>query len=79
MEKQKHFMALLNSKNDSLYIYIWIKGVLSPQDIRDKIMNPESDFQKSMVLDLDYVICHMVLNYLEFRACSVTRVDLTCL
>ena len=32
-----------------LHILIWILGALSPQDIHDRIMDSESDFQKAMV------------------------------
>jgi hypothetical protein len=38
-----------------LHLLLWIKGALSPQDIRDKILDPESDFQKSMVQYLESV------------------------
>ncbi|KAF8158596.1 hypothetical protein B0H34DRAFT_656281, partial [Crassisporium funariophilum] len=38
-----------------LHILLWIKNALSPQDIRDKIMDPESDFQKAMVEYLEAV------------------------
>ena len=34
---------------------IWIKGALSPQEVRDKILDTESDFQKSMVQYLESV------------------------
>ena len=34
---------------------LWIKNALSPQDIRDKFMDPESDFQKAMVKYLEAV------------------------
>ena len=34
---------------------VWIKGALSPQEVRDKIMDTESDFQKSMVEYLESV------------------------
>ena len=32
-----------------MHMLIWIKHALTPQEIRDKIMDPESDFQKRMV------------------------------
>ena len=32
-----------------MHMLIWIKHSLSPQEIRDKIMDPESDFQKKIV------------------------------
>ena len=38
-----------------LHMLLWIKSALSPQDIRDKIMDPESDFQKAMVEYLEAV------------------------
>jgi hypothetical protein len=38
-----------------LHLLLWIKNALSPQDIRDKIMDPESDFQKAMVEYLEAV------------------------
>ena len=38
-----------------LHMLIWIKGALSPQEVRDKILDPESDFQKSMVEYLESV------------------------
>ncbi|EIW57813.1 uncharacterized protein TRAVEDRAFT_76881, partial [Trametes versicolor FP-101664 SS1] len=34
---------------------IWIKNALTPQEIRDKIMDPNSDFQKAMVEYLESV------------------------
>ena len=38
-----------------LHMLLWIKNALPPQDIRDKIMDPESDFQKVMVEYLEAV------------------------
>jgi len=38
-----------------LHILIWIMNALSPQDIRDRIMDSESDFQKAMVEYLESV------------------------
>src|SRR4051794_9219253 len=38
-----------------LHLLLWIKGALSPQEIRDKIMDPMSDFQKKMVEYLESV------------------------
>ena len=38
-----------------LHMLIWIKGAPSPQEVRDKILDPESDFQKSMVEYLESV------------------------
>ena len=38
-----------------LHMLLWIKIALSPQDIRDKIMDPELDFQKEMVEYLEAV------------------------
>ena len=38
-----------------LHMLIWIKGALSPQEVRDKILDTESDFQKSMVEYLESV------------------------
>ena len=38
-----------------LHMLLWIKNALSPQDIRDKIMDPKSDFQKAMVEYLEAV------------------------
>jgi len=32
-----------------LHLLLWISGSLTPQEIRDKIMDPGSDFQKKMV------------------------------
>ena len=32
-----------------LHLLLWIKGSLSPQEMRDRIMDPESDFQKHIV------------------------------
>src|ERR1700679_2353527 len=34
---------------------LWIRGALTPQEIRDRIMDPESDFQKKMVEYLESV------------------------
>jgi hypothetical protein len=34
---------------------LWIKGALTPQEIRDRIMDPTSDFQKKMVKYLEGV------------------------
>jgi len=38
-----------------LHMLLWIKGALTPQEIRDRIMDPESDFQKKMVEYLESV------------------------
>jgi hypothetical protein len=38
-----------------LHLLLWIKGALSPQEIRDRIMDPSSDFQKCMVEYLESV------------------------
>jgi hypothetical protein len=38
-----------------LHMLLWIKGALSPQEIRDKILDPELDFQRSMVEYLESV------------------------
>ncbi|KAK6996784.1 hypothetical protein R3P38DRAFT_2380789, partial [Favolaschia claudopus] len=36
---------------------IWIKGALSPQQIRDKLMDPDGVFQKEMIAYLE--LCHV--------------------
>jgi len=38
-----------------LHMLLWIMNSLSPQEIRDKIMDPNSDFQKEMVEYLESV------------------------
>ena len=38
-----------------LHMLVWIKGALSPQDVRDKILDPDSDFQRLMVQYLESV------------------------
>ena len=38
-----------------LHMLLWLKCALSPQEIRDRIMDPESDFQKSIVEYLESV------------------------
>src|SRR6202522_4408506 len=38
-----------------LHMLVWIKGSLSPQDVRDKILDPDSDFQRLMVQYLESV------------------------
>ena len=38
-----------------LHLLLWIKGALSPQEIRDRIMDPSSDFQKCIVEYLESV------------------------
>ncbi len=38
-----------------MHMLIWLKGVLSPQEIRDKIMDPTSDFQQKIVEYLESV------------------------
>ena len=38
-----------------LHMLIWIKGALSPQEVRDKILDTNLDFQKSMVEYLESV------------------------
>ena len=38
-----------------LHMLLWIKGALAPQEVRDKILDPDSDFQKSMVEYLESV------------------------
>ncbi|KAK0439735.1 uncharacterized protein EV420DRAFT_1623165 [Desarmillaria tabescens] len=40
-----------------LHMLIWIRGVLSPQEVQDNILNPESNFQKRIVQWLEG--CHM--------------------
>jgi hypothetical protein len=38
-----------------LHLLLWIRGCLSPQEIRDRIMDPESNFQKRLVEYLESV------------------------
>ena len=38
-----------------LHMLLWIKGALSPQEVRNRIMDPASDFQKHMVEYLESV------------------------
>ena len=38
-----------------LHLLLWIRGSLSPQEIRDRIMDPESSFQKRLVEYLESV------------------------
>ena len=38
-----------------LHLLLWIRGSLSPQEIRDRIMDPESNFQKRLVEYLESV------------------------
>jgi hypothetical protein len=38
-----------------LHLLLWIRGCLSPQEIRNKIMDPDSDFQQKMVEYLEGV------------------------
>jgi hypothetical protein len=38
-----------------LHLLLWIRGALTPQEIRDKIMDPTSDFQKKIVEYLESV------------------------
>ncbi|KAH7918708.1 hypothetical protein BV22DRAFT_1024128, partial [Leucogyrophana mollusca] len=38
-----------------LHMLVWIKSALTPQEIRDRIMDPSSDFQKEMVHYLEAV------------------------
>jgi len=38
-----------------LHLLLWILGALSPQDIRDKIMDPNSDFQQRIIQYLEGV------------------------
>src|SRR6266700_3149648 len=38
-----------------MHMLIWLKGVLSPQEIRDRIMDPTSDFQQNIVEYLESV------------------------
>jgi len=38
-----------------MHMLIWLKGVLSPQEIRDKIMDSTSDFQQKIVEYLESV------------------------
>ena len=37
------------------HMLLWIRGALTPQEIRDQIMDPESDFQKKVVEYLESV------------------------
>ncbi len=38
-----------------LHLLLWILGALSPQEIRDRVMDPKSDFQQKMVEYLESV------------------------
>src|SRR5436853_173871 len=38
-----------------MHMLLWLKGVLSPQEIRDRIMDPTSDFQQKIVEYLESV------------------------
>jgi hypothetical protein len=38
-----------------LHLLLWIRGALTPQEIRDQIMDPSSEFQKKMVEYLESV------------------------
>ena len=38
-----------------LHMLLWLKGALTPQEIRDRIMDPNSDFQQKMVEYLESV------------------------
>src|SRR6202453_2196297 len=38
-----------------LHLLLWIRGAFTPQEIRDRIMDPNSDFQKEMVMYLEGV------------------------
>ncbi|KAI0314691.1 hypothetical protein OF83DRAFT_1063411, partial [Amylostereum chailletii] len=40
-----------------LYMVIWIMGCPTPQELRERVLNPASDFQKAMVEYLED--CHM--------------------
>ena len=40
-----------------MHMMIWIEGVLSPQEIRDRVMKSDSDFQESLVAYLEG--CHI--------------------
>src|SRR5882762_10327178 len=46
MEQQGHLIL-------HLHLMLWISGAFIPQEIRDKIMDPTSDFQKEMVKYLE--------------------------
>ena len=35
-----------------LHMLLWIKGALTPQEIRDRIIDPESNFQKKKWLNI---------------------------
>ena len=32
-----------------LHTMLWIKGALTPQQVRDRLMNKDGDFQKSLI------------------------------
>ena len=38
-----------------MHMLLWIRGALTPQEIRERIMNPDSDFQRQMVEYLESV------------------------
>ena len=38
-----------------LHMLLWIRGALTPHEIQDQIMDPESDFQKKLVEYLESV------------------------
>jgi hypothetical protein len=56
MARLLHTMLLLNSKEAlDLHMLLLIMNSLSPQEIRDLIMDPNSDFQKKIVEYLEGV------------------------
>jgi hypothetical protein len=32
-----------------MHMLLWIRGALTPQEIQERIMNPNSDFQRQMI------------------------------
>ena len=51
-----------------MHMLLWIKGALSPQEIRNKIMDPTSDFQQKMVEYEDLPLAHIfTVNFSELQ------------
>jgi hypothetical protein len=58
-----------------LHLLLWIKGGLRPQEIRDKIMEPESDFQKRIITWLESCVAGEYFYGPQQKVISLVKED----
>jgi len=57
-------------------LLLWIAGCFTPQEIRDKIMDPNSDFQKKIV---EYLEALCVGEFLTGTKSEISEKNKTCI